>query len=511
MVSPHVLSTQAGMEIIAAGGNAVDAAIAANAVQGVAAPETCGIGGDLFALVWEPGSPKPTALNSSGPAGANANPDELRQQGLDTIPPFHPVAVTIPGCVAGWTELANRHGTRPLGQLLQPAIRLATDGFPASTELSLAFAARAESVPASPSGAEMYPKGAAPTRGEVIRRPLLAATLRRIASEGSSGFYEGPAAEAISRATEARITLEDLAGFRPEWTQPLGLDLFGVTGWTVPPNSQGYLTLATLGIFQLMEPPHDPNDPLWSHLLIEAYRAAVVDRDRVATDPVTAPLSPSELVDWERLRKQATGISPDKAQPHSPLTAPPGGTAYMCAVDGRGVGISLIQSNYMGIGSGIGAGDAGFLLHNRGAGFDLRPGSANELAAGRRPLHTLSPTLWSEGEELRAVLGTRGGNQQPQILAQLAARIFGLGSSPAQAQDAPRWTIDIGRKEPAVEVESRMPASIVTGLEERGHTVEKAGERMGGWGPVSVITIDDRGVRTGAPDPRVNTAMAAAR
>lgn len=511
VVSPHVLATQAGMATLARGGTAVDAAIAANAVQGVVAPETCGIGGDLFALVWTPEMEAPDALDAAGTAGSNADPEELRREGLEEFPIDHPAAVTIPGCVAGWETLHRRHGRLPIPEILSPAIRLARNGFPASNEFARATRAREQTLSLQAEGAELLPSGRAAHLGERIVRPNLARTLSEVGRTGAAGFYEGAPARAISQAVDSRITPDDLASYSPEWVEPARLDLFGRTGWTMPPPSQGYLTLATLAVFSRFLSAGMPPEPERTHLLIEAYRSLAWERNDLLADRRHAPFTSRQLLDPARLDERAGQIDPHRAGSW-PAPAPrPGGTAYLCAVDAEGMGVSLMQSNFRGLGTGIGAGDAGFILHNRGAGFDLRPGHPNELAPGKRPLHTLSPSLWTDAQGLAALLGTRGGHQQPQIVAQMAALVFGLGRSPGAAQRTGRWTMaDFRAGSPSVvSAESTVPAHVVEGLERRGHRVEVVRERAGGWGPVSMIGLGPDGLRTGAADPRVDTAAAA--
>ncbi len=512
VVTPHVLSTQAGMEALQRGGSAVDAAIAANAVQGMVAPETCGIGGDLFALIHTDG--EVTALNASGRAGSNVSGAQLREEGLTSIPQHHPAGVTVPGCVAGWFSLHARHGRLPMSDLLSRAIEIGRTGFPASTEYSQATQRLAPFLSDHAAGAELLIEGRPPRRGARVRRPNLARTLAHIADEGPAAFYQGTVAEAISRAVGGLITPDDVAAFTPDWVTPLSTDVFGVTGWTIPPNSQGYLTLATLAIFAQLAPTTDPGDPRWTHLLIEAYRAMASERDDVVADAAHAPLPPAQLLDLDRLMARAAIISEDAVARHPVPTTKPGGTMFMCAVDSDGMGVSLIESNFRGIGSGIGAGDSGFVLHDRGAGFDLRPGHPNEIAPGKRPLHTLSPTIWTQDARLRTVLGTRGGHQQPQLLAQVAALLFGAGRPPATAQAEPRWTIAAlagVAERSAVDVEATMSRHLTEGLAARGHELRPQQDRMAGWGPVSVIDIDGTGLRTAAADPRVDTASAAVR
>lgn len=508
VVTPHELATQAGLEVLASGGNAVDGAIAANAVLGVVAPETCGIGGDLFAMVWRTGLPTPLTLNASGWAGSAVSVEGVAGE----LPLDHPATVTIPGCVAGWKALADECGRMPLADVLEPAVRLATDGFPTSPALARALDRRSAQLAPQASGRELYPSGTAPRTGQLLRRRLLAATLTELADGGPTAFYEGAAGRAITEAVAGMITTSDLAAYSPDWVDPLSLDLFGRTAWTVPPNTQGYLTLAALGVFERLDPPADVTDVGYVHLLVEAYRALAAGRDALVADPHSAA-APDDLLGSDLLDAIATDVDRGRAKAWPQPGRRGGGTAYLCAIDRDGIGISLIQSNFHGIGSGIGAGAAGFFLHNRGAGFTLEPGHPNVLAPGKRPLHTLAPTLWTNAGELELLLGTRGGRQQPQLLAQVAAHLFHVGATPRAAQELPRWTIhQIAPGSPSeLRVEERMPRAVTAGLEERGHAVATAGAYESGWGPVSLIHVDEAGLRTAEPDPRVPTATAAVR
>ena len=295
-----------------------------------------------------------------------------------------------------------------------------------------------------------------------------------------------------------------------EWVEPASAEIFGLTAWTVPPNSQGWLTLATLRVFEILDPPNDPSDPAFQHALIEAYRSVAWERADTTADPDSAPFSPEQLLDPERLAARAVRFDPDTAQTWRTTTPAPGGTAYLATRDHDGMVVSFIQSNFWGIGSGYSAGATGVWLHNRGAGFDLRPGHPNELAPGRRPLHTLAPTLWTDGDQARLVLGTRGGDQQPQLLAQVAANQLWASLTPDDCQRRPRWTIDSisGDASPVIRYEPRYPATVIAGLEGRGHRLEPASAWEAGWGPVSTITVD--GSVQGSADPRVSTAAALA-
>jgi gamma-glutamyltranspeptidase/glutathione hydrolase len=494
---------------MAAGGNAVDAAIAANAVQGVVAPETCGVGGDLFALVYQPGNTDPVGLNASGRAGRGASAERLRAEGFSTVPYSHAAAVTVPGCVDGWSVLAERFGRFPLARILEPAIGYASQGFAVSAELASALERSQERLASQSPGTELYPGEGVPRAGDVVVRSELAATLETIASGGRASFYQGRPGDAISRATGGRIAMADLAGVHCDWVKPLALDVFGLTGWTAPPNSQGYLTLAAAWLFERLDPPGDPDDPDYFHLLIEAYRATAWELGELVADPDFAPLPPEELLSPHRLSGRLSNIDRHSVASWPAPSEPPGGTAYLCVTDREGMGVSLIQSNYTGFGGGIGVEGGGFFLHNRGAGFNLRPGHPNELAPGKRPLHTLSPTLWTKDGRLEMLLGTRGGLYQPQLLVQVAAHLLHLRLTPAESQARPRWVID--HQPDHVRLEAAAGGRTAHGLARKGHQIELAGDFEPGWGPVSLIQIADSGLRTVAADPRVPTALAAVR
>lgn len=507
----HELATAVAVQVMATGGNAVDAAVAANAVVGLVLPDTCGVGGDLFALVHEPGAPAPVALNASGRAGTGASAARLRESGLTEIPLRSPWTVTVPGCVDGWEALVARFGSRSLGDLLAPAISIATEGFTVSAELSSSLAAIEQLIIGEPSAAALYPGRRTPNPGDVITRPDLAETLEGIAGGGREAFYMGAVGDGITAATRGAVLPADLAMTQAEWVEPLGIDVFGLRGWTIPPNSQGYLTLAAAWIAERVAGSLDPDDAAYHHALIEAYRAVAWERDDLVADPATAPLPPRRLVDRDRLGAFASRIRPDSPAVWPPERPVPGGTTYLCTRDSGGLGVSLIQSNFHGIGSGLAAGATGVFLHNRGAGFTLRPGHPNELVPGRRPLHTLSPSLWTDGDDLRLVLGTRGGHQQPQILVQVAAHHLFAGLPLADAMAQPRWTVDGWGpdEEHVVVAEPAMDERVVAGLRRRGHKVAPADGWQPGWGPVAAIVVTADTVEAAA-DPRVSTATAAA-
>lgn len=509
VATPHFLSADAGREVLAAGGNAIDAAVAAVAAQGVVAPETCGLGGDLFALVHLPGWSRPRALNASGRSGSGADAQALRQAGHEEVPRDHPATVTVPGCVDGLQALASGLGVMPLADSLAPAIGLAEEGFTVSAEQARAFDLMSSVYRDNKAVADFYPDGRPLRQGDHVTRPALAATLRQIAEQGRDSFYRGTPGEDIVAAVGGLITPEDLDQDHAQWVEPIGVEAFGLTGWTVPPNSLGYLGPATLAVLEMLEPPTDDGDPVFWHLLVEAYRSLAWESHDVVADPDHVPIPPDRLMARERLERAAEAIDRERSGVWPAAIGSPSGTAYLCTTDSAGAAVSVIQSNYRGTGSPFGAARSGFLLQDRGGGFTLTPGHPNELRPGKRPLHTLAPTLWTRGERPAMVLGSRGGPVQPQLVAQVGARILLAGRSLEQAQEAPRWTAaQVGPGSASrLAVEPNFPSGVLADLMRRGHAVEEVGELQRGWGPVSVIEIDgDR--RRAAPDPRVDTTAA---
>jgi len=509
-VTPHHLASRVAVDVMSGGGNAVDAIVAANAVLGMVLPSTCGIGGDLFAIVHLPGTDRPEVLNASGRGGTGLDPVRLRAAGHSIMPLREPDSITVPGCVDGWEALLARHGTKPLAELLEPAIALGQGGFEVSVELASDLTRIETLIAGQESARALYPDGAPPEPGAALHRPDLAATLAGIARDGRDAFYRGLVARAIVAATSGVLDEADLAENSPDWVDPVGVEVFGLHGWTVPPNSQGYLTLAAAVLIEAIDPPRDPDDPAFHHAVIEAYRAVAWERDDLVADPRFTPMDPGRLLDRERILARLPSIDPEMAATWPEPAEAPGGTAYFCAVDREGMAVSAIQSNFTGIGSGISAGATGVFLHNRGGGFSLVPGHPNEAAPGKRPSHTLSPTLWTRGDRAAMVLGTRGGHQQPQYLAQMVALLLHADLDPASAQALPRWHAEgPGPTASSITVEARMPEAVVEGLEHRGHMVEMGPDHPQGWGPVSVITIDPDGGRVAAADPRVTSALAA--
>jgi gamma-glutamyltranspeptidase/glutathione hydrolase len=396
-----------------------------------------------------------------------------------------------------------------LAECLAPAIEHAVEGFEVSTEQEQAFRIAASMYVEHPAVKEFYPGGNPALRGTLIQRPQLAATLRAIAEGGRDAFYQGLPADDIVAALGGTITLDDLAGPHADWVAPISCQVTGMAAWTLPPNSQGYLGPASLAVFEMLGPPGDPDDPEWWHLLIEAFRSVAWERDDVVADPDHAPLSPDLLLDTARLQRAAATIERARSGRWPRHMGKESGTAYLCVVDGEGMAVSMIQSNFHGTGSAFGAANSGFLLHNRGGGFTLTPGHPNELRSGKRPLHTLSPTIWTSGQEPKWVLGTRGGSVQPQLVAQMAARAILAGQSLEVAQMAPRWTVqEFGPfSESRLQIEPGLPPSTIVDLRRRGHSIEELTSLQPGWGPVSIIEVDGDQRDTHA-DPRVDTTSA---
>jgi gamma-glutamyltranspeptidase/glutathione hydrolase len=338
---------------------------------------------------------------------------------------------------------------------------------------------------------------------------MLATTLLAIAEDGRDAFYRGRPADDIVAELGGTITHDDLAQGHADWVTPISCQVAGITAWTIPPNSQGYLGPATLAVFEMVGPPTDPDDPAWWHLLVEAFRSVAWERDDLVADPDHAPLPADLLLDAGRLQRAAATIDHDRAGVWPRAMGWESGTAYLCLVDSDGLAVSMIQSNYYGTGSAFGAANSGFLLHNRGGGFTLTPGHPNELLPGKRPLHTLSPTIWTSGQDPRWVIGTRGGSVQPQLVAQVAARAVLSRQSLEETQTAPRWTVeDFGPfSEARLQVEPGLPESTLSDLRARGHVIEVRPGPQSGWGPVSIIEVDGTRRDTFA-DPRVDTTSA---
>jgi gamma-glutamyltranspeptidase/glutathione hydrolase len=517
VASADQLATAAGMAIFARGGNAVDAAIATNAAIAVTGPHMCGMGGDLFALVHvdDPNSDQPGAtfaLNASGRAGSGADAEQLRSEGHTEMPFKLDVrSVTVPGCIDGWIALHERFGSLPLDELLAPARRLAADGFPASP--LLVGSLRRLDAESRSNLAELASQ--ATTTGARVRRPGAALALAGIGAAGRASFYGGAFGDGLLELGGGLFTEADLAVSQADWVDPLSAAAFGVELHTIAPNSQGYLTLGGARLAERLDLPDDPDDERWAHLLIEAASAAGFDRPDVLSDTADGPALLAAIdgrLDLAGLERASRRASPGNQ----------GDTTYLCTAgigpDGRRIGVSLIQSNASGYGCNLVEPNTGINLHNRGIGFALSPGHPAEFRPGRRPPHTLSPALATRNGRLESVFGTMGGDAQPQILLQIATRLFHHRQSPSRSIEAGRWILHgpvtgfdtwTGEGGPFVHVEGHAPASWAGALAERGHRTEQKPAWDTGFGHAHAIVVEDTGMFAAAADPRTIVGSAA--
>ena len=514
VVAPHHLATAAGLAILRAGGHAVDAAIATNAVLGVVQPSSCGIGGDAFWLIWDEASSRQTALNGSGRAPAAADAAALRAGGLATLPYRGPLAITVPGAVRSWDDAHRRHGRLSPADVLAPAIQLAWDGFPAwdgfISAVETTLPAVVDALGRGSGFEQVYrPHGRAWRPGEPVRLSALAATLERLAAVGFDDFYDGEIGErqaAGLAAIDCRVDLDDLRAHTSTWTDPIATDYRGVRVTTHPPNSSGIVALELLNILETFEPPataaFGPNgveDARWVHLGIEAAKLAMADRDRYLTDPEFLEISIETIVSKDHARGLAGLIDPDRAARPTASTNPRGGgTVYLATVDADGNAVSLIQSNYMGFGSGVVDPDTGIHYQNRGSYFSLDPDHPNVLAPGKRTLHTLLPGMLFRAGETRpwVVTGSMGGDAQPQIHAQVVSALVDGELDIATAVGAPRWFVDGDEHfAPPVNVraERRYPAAVLDQLEAMGHPVTRTIPFNGMLGHAHAIELVEGG------------------
>ncbi len=524
------LAALAGLDMLRAGGNAADAAVAMAAALNVVEPFSTGVGGDCFALYWDAATRRVYALNGSGPAAKNASIEEVRRMGYEQMPRFMGQSVSVPGTVAGWTALLERFGTLPLAEVLAPAIRYALEGYPLTEWIGSGWELMAsrllrESVdesqprhlqrsgPPQPSGHEFLVEGHAPRVGDVVTLPTLGETLRRIAKEGKDYIYEGEFAERLSahvQRYDGWLTPEDLHGFEAEWVEPITADYHGVRLYECPPNGQGLAAVMAVRIaagFELGE--MTPNER--THILIECMRQGFTEALQWVSDPHFEAIPYEQLFDSDYIESRRAMIRADRAIPHLETGIQPVGedTVYVSAVDGAGNACSFINSLYMGGGTGLVVPGTGVFLQNRAALFSLDPVHPNALAGGKRPYHTIIPGMMTKDGELYASFGIMGGFMQPQAHLQALSNLVDLGYNPQQALDMPRFCLDVdggggvGAADPGGLVHLE-PGFDADALARRGHrvdTVRGRGRALFGGGQI-LLRDPESGVITAGSDGR---------
>jgi gamma-glutamyltranspeptidase / glutathione hydrolase len=513
VASSQRAATAVGLEILRAGGNAADAAVAVAAALNVTEPTSTGIGGDCFALYFDAQGRAVTALNGSGRAPAALTLELLRAQGLPTLPPFHAHTITVPGACAGWCDLVARHGSLPMATVLAPAIRLAEEGFPVGEHTAHFWARGLERQRGAANLGELSIDGRAPRAGETFKNPGLARTLRAVAAGGADAFYRGEIAAAIARVVrEAGGVLDaaDLAAHASTWDSPISTTYRGMRVWECPPNGQGITALLALNLLEGFElRGQDPLGPDRVHLLVEALRVAFADTRWYVADPAVAKVPVAELLSKAYAARRRALIDPRRAAADVTRGAPVASTdtVYFCVVDGRGNACSFINSNYMGFGTGIVPKGWGFTLQNRGHGFVLDPAHPNALAPRKRPYHTIIPGMITRADgSLYAPFGVMGGFMQPQGHVQVVVGLLDDDAAPQAAVDRPRFCIEPVDGAVRLELEEGLPEATVAALRARGHDVvgNVTGYARALFGRGQVIRRDPDGRLVGASDPRAD-------
>ena len=512
VATSQTLASQAGAQVLARGGSAMDAAIAANAVQGVVEPESCGIGGDVFAIHWDARTGKLTAINASGWAPQGLTIDALRSMGHKAMPQEGIHSVTVPGCVDGWARLHQRFGKLPWADLFQPAIYYATHGFPVTEIIGEAWKLEVEKLGKDENARRVFLHGgAAPAVGEMFRDPEMAAALKLIAAEGAPAFYRGAIARAIMKTSDrlgGKMTPADLSEFASEWVQPLSTEYHGWKVYELPPNGQGIAAIEMLNILSLFPlARYAPRGVDELHTQIEAQKLAYADLHRYVADMRFAKVPVEGMVSMEYARQRARLIG-EKARcedtPGDPA-AVHGDTIYLSVVDREGNIVSLIQSLYQHFGSGVVVDGYGFALQNRGGLFDLDPQHPNALAPRKRPFHTIIPAFMEKGD-IHIGFGIMGGLNQAQAHAQFVSNVVDHGMNIQAAVEAPRFTKKtFGGCD--VLIENRIPPEVRDALTARGHQLKVQGDFSNEMGGGQIVLHDSAAhVNYGASDPRKDGA-----
>jgi len=515
VAAPHYLAAEAGLDMLKAGGNAVDAAIAANAVLQVVYPNLCGLGGDLFLVLYDARSERVYGLNSSGRSAKTATIERYRELGLTEMPPFGIYTVTVPGCAAGWGAASERFGRLGLARSLAAAISYAEDGFPVGPQLHAGLV-RMDTMPHTHASFREHfmPGGVIPPAGSLARAPALARTLRILALRGAQDFYRGELAEHIAAFLQREgglLTLDDLAAHTADWVEPLSVPFAGVDVYELPPNTQGVTALQMLGMTDGLPLGDSPVSPETIHVEVEAKKVAWADRAAYLTDPAAMRVAPEALIAADYLAERRRLIDTR----HAGATIAPGtftgDTIYLCAADADGTVVSLIQSNYRGFGSGLVVEGTGISLHNRGAYFSLDPTAANALGPAKRTLHTIIPSLAMRDGRPAMVFGAMGGDGQPQTHVQVYTDVLRYGLNIQAAIEVPRWIhgVETPGEPETLRIEDRVPAATVERLRALGHRVETVGPWDSIMGHANGIVVDQAsGVYAGGSDPRSEGAAA---
>ena len=512
VATSHPLATQIGLDILKQGGTAVDAAIAANIALGLMEPTGNGIGGDLFAIVWDAKTKKLHGLNASGPAPKNISIDYFKQQGLTKIPSYGPLPVTVPGAVDGWVKLHERFGKLKFASLFEPTIEYAIKGFPITETIAYYLDRSQKRFENYPNFNEVWVKnGKMPQKGEIFKNPQLASTLKTIAENGREGFYEGPIAQTMVEFIQSQggfLSYDDLAGFHSEWTPPVSSNYRGYDVWELPPNGQG---IAALQILNILENYDLKTMGLYSseyiHLFTEVKKIVFADRAKYYADPHFADIPVKELISKSYAKERAKLIDLNNVSAtDEPGILKSGDTIYLTVADKYGNMVSLIQSNYRGMGSGMMPPGLGFMLQDRGELFSLDKNHRNALLGGKRPFHTIIPAFVTKEGKPFMSFGVMGGATQPQAHAQIIINMVDFGLNLQEAGDAPR-IVHSGSSQPTDEtMKDGGTLSLETGFGEiiedelaaKGHTIKYEKGIFGGY---QAIMFKD-GVYYGASETR---------
>ena len=509
----HPLATQAALDILKKGGTAIDAAIAADAVLGLMEPTGAGIGGDLFAIVWDAKTHKLYGLNASGPSPKSLTLDYFLENGYEKIPALGPLPVTVPGCVDGWFELHKKFGKLSMEEILQPAIDYAENGFPLTEVIAYYWERNARILKDYPNFAEIYmPGGRAPRKGEMFRNPYLAKTYKNIAKHGRDYFYKGPVAKTIDKFMKEQggfLSYEDLASYHAEWVEPVSTNYRGYDVWKLPPNGQGIAVLQMLNILENFDiKSMGFGSPEYLHVLIEAKKLVYEDRAKFYSDPRFNKIPVDSLISKEYARQRAKLIDMNRAGVYEAGEFTRGETVYLTVADQYGNMISLIQSNYRGMGSGMVPPKLGFILQDRGELFSLDSTHYNCYAPGKRPFHTIIPGFVTKDGEPYMSFGVMGGAMQPQGQVQVLVNMIDFGMNLQEAGDAPRIRHD-GVSQPTgergktagwVNMESGFDYATIRELMKKGHKIRFS---LGGYGGYQAIKWDKKNkVYIGASESR---------